>query len=336
MNDLREALLDAHVKFEISRLRGPALAKTIDERLTSAFAWLEGVKGSDIVTREMITGVIQRYAIDLKISGGITELAGEMANVVFSSKKSVSTRIGDVCETTSYEEFSDKIVTLEGAQREIIRYLVQSTAFGTLAGRVLSRVVLDLLFRVDEGERGLGLKELAVGLGQRVFPGFDQRLGQVLSRYVERHANRFTRDGEKHLLEAVDREWVRQMADEVWDAVSRRTLSDVSTVFTGQDLEDFVVLGYEFWLKFRKTPYFRAVVTEAVDHLFTKYGNESLASLIADMGVTKDMVARELVLFAEPAIAHAARTGFLEKELRALLEPFYRSTELGAVLASRR
>lgn len=335
MNDLREALLDAHVKYELSRLRGPRLATLIDERLTSAFAWLEGVKGSDVVTREMITGIIQRYVIDLKVSGGITELAGEMANVVFSSKKSVSTRIGDVCETASYEEFADKIVTLEAAQREVIRYLVQSTAFGTLAGRVLSRVVLDLLFRVDEGHRGLGLKELAVRLGQRVLPGFDQRLGQVLSRYAERHANRFTRDGEKHLLEAVDREWIRQMADEVWDAVSRRTLSDLSTVFTPQDLEDFVVLVYEFWIKFRKTPYFRAVVTEVVDHLFTKYGDESLASLIADMGVTKDMVARELSLFAEPALEHAARTGFLEKELRALLEPFYLSAELQAVLASR-
>lgn len=333
MNDLREALLDAHVKYELSRLRGPELTKIIDERLTSGFVWLEGVKGSDVVTREMITGIIQRYVIDLKVSGGITELAGEMANVVFSS--SVSTRIGEVCETASYEEFADKIVALESAQREVIRYLVQSTAFGTLAGRVLSRVVLDLLFRVDEGQRGLGIKELAVGLGQRVFPGFDQRLGQVLSRYVERHANRFTRDGEKHLLEAVDREWVRQMADEIWDAVSRRTLSDVSAVFTAQDLEDFVVLVYEFWMKFRKTPYFRAVVAEAVDHLFTKYGDESLASLIADMGVTKDMVARELSLFAEPALEHAARTGFLEKELRALLEPFYRSAELGAVLASR-
>jgi hypothetical protein len=335
VNDLREALLTAHVEFELSRLRGPGLAALIDERLASAFAWLEHVKANDVVTREMITGVIQRYVIDLKVSGGITELTGEMANVVFSSRKSQSTRIGEVCETDSYEEFADKIVTLEAAQREIIRYLMQSTAFGTLAGRVLSRVVLDLLFRVDDGQRGARLKEFAVGFAKRILPGFDQRMGEVLSRYVERHANRFTRDGEKHLLEAVDREWVRQMADEVWDSLSRRTLSDVSTVFTAQDLEDFVVLVYEFWMKFRKTPYFRAVTTEAVDHLFSKYGDESLASLIADMGVTERMVARELQLFAEPVIEHATRTGFLERELRALLEPFYRSAELDAILASR-
>ena len=335
MNDLRDTLLAAHVEHELSRLRGQGLASLIDERVAAAFVWLENVRFNDVVTRDQITGVIQRYVIDLRISGGITELAGEMANIVFSSQKSRSTEVGELCAPASYEEFADKIVTLEGAQREIARYLLQSPAFATLAGRVLSRVVLNLLFGVDDQQRGVRLKQLAVALGHKVFPGLEQRLGTVLARYVERHASRFTRDGEKKLIEAVDREWVRQMADEVWDAVSRRTLADVATVFTAQDLEDFVVLVYEFWMKFRKTPYFRAVIGEAVNHLFTKYGDQSIASLIADMGVTEAMVASELHTFLEPLLEHSRSTGFLERELRALLEPFYRSPALEAILASR-
>lgn len=336
MSDLGNALLDAHVRYEISRLRGDALATLIDERLAAAFAWLEDVKLNQVVTPEQIVGVVRRYAIELKVSGGITELAGEMANVVFSSNASASTRIGDMLGPLSYEEFADKIVALEGVQRELIRYLTQSAAFGTLASRLLSRVVLDLLFRTDDEHIGQLLKELVVSLGRRVFPDFERRLGTVLSRYVERHAARFTRDGEKHLLQAVDREWVRQMADEIWDRVSKRPFADVATVFTTQDLEDFVVLTYEFWLKFRNTPYFSAIITEVVHHLFDKYGDESLASLIFDMGVTEEMVASELRTFLGPLLEHAFRTGFLERELRALLEPFYRSDEALAVLNARR
>ena len=114
--------------------------------------------------------------------------------------------------------------------------------------------------------------------------------------------------------------------------LSKKPLADATTAFTSQDLEDFIVLGYEFWLKFRKTPYFLAVVTDVVHHLFEKYGDESLASLILDMGVTEGMIASELRTFLSPLLDHASRTGFLERELGVLLGPFYRSEEALAVL----
>jgi hypothetical protein len=332
MSDLGEALLDAHVEYESARLRGDALAALIDERVAAAFAWLGEVNLNQVVTPERIIGVIQRYAIELRISGGITELAGEMANVVFSSKASSATRVGDMLSESSYEQFADKLVTLESVQREAIRYLTQSAAFGTLTSRVVSRIALDLVFRTDDGRSASMLKGLVISLGRRAFPGLEERLGTALSRYMERHAARFTRDGEKHLLEAIDREWVRQMADEIWDALSKKPLADATTAFTPQDLEDFVVLGYEFWLKFRKTPYFLAVVTDVVHHLFEKYGGESVASLVLDMGVTERMIASELRTFLSPILEHASRTGFLERELRAHLGPFYRSEEALAVL----
>lgn len=332
MSELAEALLDAHVAYESSRLRGDALGTLIDERVAAAFEWLEEVNLNHVMTPERIIGVVQRYAIELRISGGITELAGEMANVVFSSKASGATRIGDMVNARSYEEFADKVVTLEGAQRELIRYLTQSAAFGTLTSRVVSRIAVDLVFRTDDERSASMLRDLVISLGRRAFPGLEQRLGAALSRYMERHAARFTRDGEKHLLQAVDREWVRQMADEIWDTLSKKPLSDATTAFTSHDLEDFIVLGYEFWLKFRKTPYFFAVVTDVVHHLFEKYGDESLASLILDMGVTEAMIASELRTFLSPLLDHASRTGFLEGELRALLGPFYRSEQALAVL----
>jgi hypothetical protein len=335
VSDLGDTLLGAHIRHELSRLRGDALATLIDERVAAAFAWLDDVRFNQIVTREQIVGVVRRYAIELRVSGGITELTGEMANIVFSSKASYSTRVGDIVAPSSYEEFADKIVALEGLQRELIRYVMQSAAFGTLASRVVSRVVLDLLFRTDEASRGPRLKALALAFGQKVLPGFQPRVGAVLSRYIERHATRFTRDGEAHLLEAVDREWVRQMADEIWDTISKKPLAEAATVFTNQDLEDFVVMTYEFWLKFRKSPYFLEISTDVIHHLFDKYGDESVASLILDMGVTEKMVAAELRTFLGPLLEHAFRTGFLEREIRAHLEPFYRSEEALAILRAR-
>lgn len=333
MSDLADRLLDAHVAHELSRLTGDGLSALIGDKVAAAFRWMDDVTVNDIVTREQILGVIRRYVIDFKVSGGITELAGQMSNVVFSSQANATTRVSQVLEPTSYAEFADKVVSLTDVRRELIRSVLKSPAFGTLVSRVLSSTVVDLLFRTDDGRPGSRMKDLLRVLGDRVLPGFEGLLESVLSNYVEAHASRFLKDSEERLLLALDPEWVRQMADEIWDAVADQPLVDAVSTFTPRDLEDFVVLGYEFWLKFRKTPYFRAVAGEVVNHLFEKYGGESLASMVSDMGVTEEMVIGELQMFAGPIVEHALRTGFLEQQLRTYLEPFYRSEELRAILA---
>jgi hypothetical protein len=174
---------------------------------------------------------------------------------------------------------------------------------------------------------------LLSSLGQRLLSSLEERAQLAITRYVEKHADRVTKDAEEHALELLDPEWMRQLADEVWDAVSREPLATAASSFSAQDLEDFVVLSYEFWLKFRRTPYFRAVTAEVVDQLFAKYGGETVTSLIEDMGVTESMVAHELRTFAAPLLEQARESGFLEERVRAVLEPFYRSASARAVLS---
>jgi hypothetical protein len=332
MTDITETLLSAHVEHELRRLRGDALDDLLAKQVAAAFKWLEDVSFNDAVTRDQIVGVIDRYVVELKVSGGIAELAGEMSRVVFSSTASAATRVEDVLPTSAYGDFADKITALGGVQSELIRYVTQSVAFGTLASRLLSRMVTDLLFRVDPGQPSR-LTGLLGTLAEKVLPGFERRIGEALSRYIEPHASRLTRGGGGHLREVLDPECVRQIADEIWDEVSKKPLSDAAAFFTAQDLEDFVVLVYEFWQKFRKTRYFHAVSTEVVDRLFEKYGEESVLSIIADMGITEQMVTHELKTFIGPLFERAFATGFLEQEIRTYLEPFYRSPALAAILA---
>jgi hypothetical protein len=334
MTDLADALLDAHVRHELERLSSDNLRAGIREGVATALRWLEGVRLRDVATREQIVAVIDSYVIELKVSGGITELAGEMSNVVFSSTAATTTRIDEVVPPEAYEDFADKVTALDGVHRELIRHVTHSAAFRTLASRMVVRVILDLLFRRG-GEPVAPWQARLGSLGEKLFPGLEQRVGTALSRYVETHAERLAKDGGRHLLEVLDPEWVRQMADEVWDELAAKPVGDAALVFSAQDLEDFVVLGYEFWLKFRKTRYFRAVSTEVVDRLFDKYGDESVRSVISDMGVTGAMIAHELESFVPPVLDHALRSGFLEQQLRARLSPFYRSAAFAAILTSR-
>jgi hypothetical protein len=330
MTNRADALLDAHVAHELERLSGAAFDAVIRENVTATFDWLEGVRFRDVVTREQIVAVIERYVIQLRVSGGITELAGEMSNVVFSSSSAASTRVDEVVPPEAYEDFADKIVGLESVHRELFRYVTRSAAFRTLAARLVARTIADLAFRSDDAASRS--RRLIEAFGKKLFPGAEERIAAALSRYAEAHAGRLARGGERNLREALDREWLRQMADEIWDEVAAKPLSQAAEIFTPQDLEDFVVLGYEFWLKFRKTRYFATVSAEVVDRLFVKYGSESVRSVISDMGITEEMIAEELRSFLPPLLDRARRTGFLEQRIRARLEPFYRSEAVTALL----
>jgi hypothetical protein len=334
MTDLSEALLEAHVRHDLQRLTGAGLQVTINEGVSATFRWLEGVTLDDVATRDQILAVIQHYVIELRVSGGITELAGEMSNVVFSSESAKGTRVDEVLSPEGYEDFADKIAELGNVHRELVRYVTRSAAFRTLVSRVLVRTLADSFLRAG-GTLGPRVRALVGTVGERLFPGFESRFGAALTQYVEARVESLSGAGDPRLLELLDREWLRRMADEIWDEISSKPVADAALVITAQDLEDFVVLGYEFWLKFRKTRYFRAVSTEVVERLFQKYGDENVLSVITDMGVTEDMIARELGTFVPPLLQRAGETGFLEQQLRTHLEAFYRSSTVADLLARR-
>jgi hypothetical protein len=109
-------------------------------------------------------------------------------------------------------------------------------------------------------------------------------------------------------------------------------LSELFALIGAQDVEDFVVLVYEFWLRYRKTAFFRRISNEIVDYFFGKYGQVTLLEAIEDMGVSERMVCDEVVGLLRPMIEHAARSGVLEHYIRARLEAFYHSSAAAAAL----
>ncbi|HEY6559248.1 MAG TPA: hypothetical protein VI072_18315 [Polyangiaceae bacterium] len=329
-----EALFDAHVQHDLAALRGDALCAHIETRVAAIFRWLQGVTWNELFTPQQIAGIVERNVIELKVSGGITELAGEMSRAVFSSTVSRKTPVEEIFPSASYDDFADKIMALDALRRELIHKVTQSPAVGKLAGRALARVLLDALSgsKVAELLRASGITS---ELEAKFFPHVGQELEERLSRLAEKHAPRLLKDSAQHLVEALDPDLLRDIADEVWDSTATLPLDEVTSGFSAQDLEDFVVLGYEHWLKFRKSAYFRGVSGEVIERLFAKYGQESLASVIADMGVSESMVSRELRAVLVPFVEQAERTGFLEQQIRARLEPFYRSSTAAALLLKR-
>ena len=329
-SDLAARLLDAHVAHELEQLQPSRLPELIDREVDALFAWLGEVKLDDVVTRAQINSVIDRYVIDLKISGAFTELAGEMSKLLVSSPLSEQTRVDQVLQPGAFSQFADKLTGLEQLWRELLHLVMKSDAYATLLSSTLQRSVLDTLFReADEGSR----QTLIEGLLAKLRPVIVQRVEPHLSTYLEKLIKQSIRRSEKRLLGALDIEAVRGLVDEVWDEIAPMKLSEAFKLVSSHDLEDFVVLGYEFWQRYRKTRYFREISREMVDHFFTKFTDDSLLDLLEELGVTAAMVSAELQGFLPRLFEHAHETGLLEQRIRRHLERFYRSDATASILA---
>jgi hypothetical protein len=336
MNDPSEQLLAAHVEHELSRLSEAGTSQLIDSEVAALFEWLADVNLNDVVTRAQVTGVIERYVIDLKVSGAITELSGEMSQRVFASNWSERTRLDEVLRPESYAAFAEKLGALEGLWREFIHVVVEGPAFRALVSRVVQGEIMALLFRrgpSDPAATDAPLRDLWPQLLDKIKPSIDRRLETFVTAYFEAHAEQLAARSEQRLVAVLTPESLRSLADEFWEAVAPMRLSEAFAYIGAHDLEDFVVLGYEFWLKYRKTRYFREISRELVDLFFDKYGDDSLSSLLEEFGVTATMVSLELHTFVAPLLAHATASGFLRQRIRARLEPFYRSAAVASILA---
>jgi hypothetical protein len=332
MNDLIERLLDAHVAHELERLSPSQLPELIEREVTALFAALADIKLEDFVRREQIHGVIERYVIDLKISGAFTELAGEMSRLVVSSRLSEHTRVDQVLQSSAFAQFADKLTGFEALWREVLHLVVRSDAYATLLSSTLQRGVFDALLG---GAEGPAQRTFVDGLLSKLRPLVAQRVEPYLSVYLEKLIKRSAEHSEQRLLVALDAEAVRGLVDEVWDQIAPMKLSEAFAFVSAHDLEDIVVLGYEFWQRYRRTRYFREIMREMVDHFFAKYADDSLLDLLDEMGVTASMVIAELQGFLPPLLEHAHESGFFEQRIRAHLERFYRSDAFASILAAR-
>jgi hypothetical protein len=334
MSDITQRLLDAHVAYQLAQGQGQGYAQLIDEEVAALFEWLAEVKLDDAVTRAQIKGVIERFVIDPKVTGALTELSGEMSRLVLSSAWSERTRVDEILRHESYVQFADKIVALDGLWRELVHLVAQSNAYAALVSRTLQRGLLDVVFGEDRaGAATLESRGVFDGLRAKLRPLIVQRLEPHVSSYLEALIKQLARRSERRVILALDPEAMRTLLDELWDSIAPMRLSEAFGYISSHDLEDFVALGYEFWLKYRKTRYFREISGELVDHFFDKYGDESLLALLEELGISEEVVSQELHGFLRPLLDHGKLTGWLERRIRTRLERFYRSDAAASILA---
>ncbi|MEW5735244.1 MAG: hypothetical protein AB1921_10345 [Thermodesulfobacteriota bacterium] len=337
MNETAQKLLDAQVAYVLDLTRGKRFPRLIKEKTEIAFEWMATVTLEQVITQERVMDIIMRNVVDRNFGGGIPEIAGEMTRRVLDYEGNETVTLADIFPRRIFDEMVDKAANLKNARESLINRTVRNPAYQGLVSDLLLGVVKDFLLSENLLSRGVpGLSPL-LKLGKstvnRAAPGLsaivEDQIRDWLSRYVEiavRHSERF-------LMDFLDENRIAEIADAQFRSSSSVPLASHFSNLDADDMEDLIVLGYEFWLSFRKTPYFLGVTQEIVDALFEKYGDRALSDILDDLGLTREQVTLEIVTAATPVLKLMMKSGFLEQAVRDELAQFYGSPACQSILA---
>lgn len=336
-HNMATTLLELHLKHEMALFTPEKFVEDMREEVDALFEILNSSSLRDFVSPEQIKGVIKRYAVDLRIHGGITELVGEAASRLFFNDERKETRCKDLINSKQIEAFIDKSLELGELRTKVVEKVIETPVYTALVAEILYNGITQYVYDDNVISKNVPGVASMMKFGKRMVskgvPGLETAVAGNLKKYISSNVQYFIRLSESFLSSDNTAQQVKESLLEIWDDLEDCSVARLEELINAMDVQDFIVLGYEFWLKFRDTSYFEESYSLVVDYLFEKYGDEPLAVLIDDMGVTADMVRGELQCFAPGILQRLHEKGYVEARLRKRLESFYHSAEAQAVFS---
>ncbi|MBM7366327.1 hypothetical protein [Gordonia hydrophobica] len=300
--DLAARLLEAHIDFERRRLTDPAAFNAlVQEEIDAFLAVADDLPLEVAVSRDLVKAVARKYTVAFPVEGAIPELVGTVAARLYAYSVAHDTTLPDVLDRRRFEELATGVADL-GLSRRVVQRVLSSPATEDACVEAVQRAV--------DSSR----------LPERAAKVVDTVVEHIARRGAQRvlAANRVEAD---HL--------VLDAAREVWLAGADQP---VRAVLSDADVEDTVVLAFEFWRSFRETTFFQGLLDEGVDEVFNAYGDTPLAELLDELGLGREDLVEEAMRFGPPVLEQLDADGVIEQALRRRLEPFYRSADFAATV----
>lgn len=323
---LAQSLLDAQVQFWLQELTADKLQSLLEQELPFLYEKICAVPLNEAVSEEKIKATAQRYAVEMEIEGGIPELFGEIANIIYEHPNNDLTKVQEILPDDLVNDFLEKIFErgslLDEAVNNIrgsapFREFLADVAFTVAKGYALEQNQLMKMAPVASGVKRLRawLNDQAPGLAENM-----HSMGKQLSRASVDQSIRLVDD----ILENdLYRDTALNSVLDLWDDIKTWKVSGFQQYFTEMDLQELLVLGYEFWLQFRHTEYLKSCIDAGVKFVFTKYGDETLEYTLNDLGVTQEMIISEILIYAPDLAQLLLQHDIAEPLIRRHLQRFY-------------
>lgn len=337
-SEIAERLLEAHVAFEMAQWRGETGQQRLTELVDVFWHWAETTTLNAVIDVDTLRGVAERLALDIELPDHLAAVIGAIADELVRLEVNRDTRVRDVIDQSLFEEGVSLTVELESLRVRLIRQLLNSPVYTALASDVLYQGIKDYIFSDSNAIRSIPgvsrlLKSSSAAVSRRM-PGLEAQVESRVRAYIESNTARTLARTEAYLLESLDAERIRALAEEVWAAAADKPLS-VADAIEPAELQRLIDYGLQVWRSLRETEYVGRMIDEGVQRYVAWHGDDTLAELMGQVGIGRDVLLTETEQLAPVIIEGLADTGLLEALIRDRLAPFYASQAFAAALGNR-
>jgi hypothetical protein len=331
---LADRLLTAQVEFVLGELTGKRLAQVVARDVDDVLKIAAKVTVADIADPDVVKGALRRLIEQVGGSTLLEELVTALADAIYDLSASENYNLGEVVERDPVEALIVKVLSMHTLHDRALDRMAESPLVATVATRFVTKIVGDFLQQNRQmAERLPGAKSLisfGVGAASKVrnATGVDQLLGDAAGKSTQ-FAIKRTNSAIRDLIHDAP---LQGAAMEIWDLHADAPVSDLREYLSKQELRDVVVLVHELVTSARSSDYVGELVDECVDVIFEQYGARDVASLLPDLGISRDDIVRDLGELLPPVIEAATADGRLEALVRARLKPFFASKQVHAIL----
>lgn len=329
--DAAGKLLDAQVEFVLHELTGKRLATVIARDVDDLLDLAGELAVADVVDATAVKNVLRAAAERLGGGALIADVLLALADAIYDLPASADHELRSVVARDPVEALVVKLLSMDRLHDEAMRRLNRSPQVAAVAAKFIGKIISDFVAQQRQmAERLPGAKSL-FSLGQSA-------ANRVLSNpLVGDAANKGAKLAIKQTNSAV-REVLkdaplRGAAMEVWDLHAEAPISDLRAYLTKQDLREIVVLVHAIITSGRASDWVGELIDACVDAVLERYGDRDVASLLPELGVTRDDIVADLRELLPPLIDAAKADGRLEKLVRARLQPFFASKKVQTILA---
>lgn len=270
--DLASALLEQHVQHELSSLKGAKLRRFLATEVDELFDLATTMTLSRLTSVEQVMGVIQRIVVDMELDAGIPEMAAEMATEVLNAPVQRNSRLRDVITREQATGFLEQALELRQQRERVISEIMVHPVYQELVSNLVYQGVVNYLYEdnlITKRVPGVGsMMKFGKRMANKAIPGLDEAFERNFKAWLSDSLPELVARSEQFLHRALTDDELRDSVMAVWVSLEDRTIEDLHEGLGDVQLQEFVVLGYEFWLQFRKTAYFEGCARAVVEHLF--------------------------------------------------------------------
>ncbi|MDO3722762.1 hypothetical protein QVZ43_13645 [Marinobacter sp. chi1] len=336
VTDLANALLEQHVKHELAQFKGAKLHKFLEREVAALYAYTDRVTLNRLSSPDQILSVIRRLVVEMELDGGIPEIAGDMATEVLNAPVQSQTPLREILSRDQVAEFVEEALELKHHRKRMISGIMSHPVYQELVANVVYQGLVSYLYEdnlITKSVPGVGsMMKLGKKMANKAVPGLDESFERRIKAWLSDSLPGLINRSEAFLNRALTDEELRDTVMAAWIGVEDLSIQELNEGLGDIQLQEFVVLGYEFWLSFRETPYFEACCEAVVNRLFEQYGDRPVSELLRDVGVSETMVMAEVEALVIPFVDVLREEGYLEEAVRRRLSSFYRSAAVKKIL----